>query len=147
MVLSFTTQIRIERPVELVFDFVADPERFPAWNAQVRSVRPTSAGPKDVGSTYAMERDLPAGPAANVLEIVDRSAPGTFAVRAASGPTRFVHRYRFVSAPDGTATVLRLDAEVDLGAFVTLSGSLAHRVALGGVESSLAVLKRLLETG
>ena len=147
MVLSFTTQIRIERPVELVFDFVADPERFPAWNAQVRSVRPTSAGRKDVGATYAMERDLPAGPAANVLEIVDRSAPGTFAVRAASGPTRFVHRYRFVPEPDGTATVLRLDAEVDLGAFVALSGSLAHRVALGGVESSLAALKRLLETG
>ena len=147
MVLSFTTQIRIERPVDLVFDFVADPERFPVWNAQVRSVRPTSAGRKDVGSTYAMERDLPAGPAANVLEILDRSAPGTFAVRAASGPTRFVHRYRFAPEPDGSATVLRLDAEVDLGAFVALSGSLAHRVALGGVESSLGALKRLLETG
>ena len=52
-----------------------------------------------------------------------------------------------MSEPDGTATVLRLDAEVDLGAFVALSGSLAHRVALGGVESSLAALKRVLETG
>ena len=145
--LSVTTQIRIERPVELVFDFVADPERFPAWNAQVRSVRPTSGAGKNVGATYAMERELPPGPAANVLEIVDRSAPGTFAVRAASGPTRFVHCYRFLPDPDGTATVLRLDAEVDLGAFAALSGSLAHRVALGGAESSLGALKRLLETG
>ena len=144
--LSITTQIRIGRPVELVFDFVADPEHLPAWNHQVRSVRRTSDAPKDVGATYAMERDLPAGPAANVLEVVDRRAPGTFALRATAGPTRFVHRYRFVPDPDdGTATVLRLDAEVDLGAFVALSGSLAHRVALGGVESSLAALKRLLE--
>jgi ligand-binding SRPBCC domain-containing protein len=147
MVLSFTTQIRIERPVELVFDFVADPEHLPAWNPQVRSVRPTSVTRKAVGATYAMERELPAGPTANVLEVVDRSAPGTFALRAASGPTRFVHRYRFVPDPDGTATVLRLDAEVDVGAFVALSGSLAHRVALGGVESNLRALKRVLEAG
>jgi uncharacterized protein YndB with AHSA1/START domain len=146
-VLSVTTQIRIERPVQLVFDFVADPEHLPAWNPQVRWVRPTSEARKDVGATYAMERALPAGPTANVLEVVDRSAPGTFALRAASGPIRFVHRYRFVPDQDGSATVLRLDAEVDLGAFVVLNGTLAHRVALGGVESSLAALKRLLERG
>ncbi len=146
-VLNVVSQIRIEQPAELVFEYVADPEHFPDWNAAVRSVRSTCGSRREVGATYAMVRQLPAGPAENVVEIVARAAPGTFAVRTASGPTRFVHHYRFVADPGANSTMIRLDAQVDLGAFVALSGSLAHRVALGGVENSLKALKRVLEPG
>jgi uncharacterized protein YndB with AHSA1/START domain len=145
VVLRFTTEIRIERPVELVFGYVADPERFPSWNPAVRSVRATSDGVAGIGSTYALVRDTASGPAANVLEVVDRAAPGTFAVRAASGPTPFVHRYRFAPAAQGGATIVQLDAEVDVGAFAALSGSLAQRVAVSAADSNLGTLKRLLE--
>ncbi len=41
--ISFETSVRIERPIEEVFDFVSDPTQFPRWNSAVQAVNGTSA--------------------------------------------------------------------------------------------------------
>jgi uncharacterized protein YndB with AHSA1/START domain len=72
--MEFETEVRIERTVDEVFDYVSDPRNFPRWNSAVQAVSVTS-GEGDSGSTYLMERELPGGGAQNELEILDRDRP------------------------------------------------------------------------
>jgi uncharacterized protein YndB with AHSA1/START domain len=142
---KFETSVRIERPVDEVFDYVSDPRNFPAWNSAVRSVRETAPGREGVGATFVMERDLPGGRAQNELEIVDWDRPAAFAIRTTSGPTPFRYRYRF--STEGAATLLELSAEVELSGIAGALGPLASRGVRRGVDSNFADLKRILEAG
>jgi len=141
--LNFETSVRIERPIEAVFDYVSDPTTFPRWNSAVQSVQETAAGADGVGATYRMERQLPNGPAENDLEVVEVNRPTLFVIRTTSGPTPFHYRYVF-SDEDG-GTLMQLAAEVELGGLAGALGPLASRVVKRGVDSNFADLKRILE--
>jgi uncharacterized protein YndB with AHSA1/START domain len=140
---NFETSVRIERPVDEVFDYVSDPRNFPAWNSAVRTVRETTPGTDGVGATYSMVRELPGGRAENDLEVLVLRRPTEFDIRATSGPTPFVYRYRF--ADEGGATLMELAAEVELGGIAGALGPLASRGVKRGVDSNFAELKRILE--
>jgi uncharacterized protein YndB with AHSA1/START domain len=142
-VITFETSVSIERPIEEVFAYVADPRNFPHWNSAVQTVRPTSPGSSGVGLTYAMERRLPTGHATNGLEIVAHEPPREFAVRTTSGPTPFLYRYRF--APENGGTVVQLDAQAELPGLAALVPQLARRGLRKGMDDNLATLKRILE--
>lgn len=143
--IDFHTRIVIERPIEEVFAYVAEPGNLPSWNSAVRAVEPTSPIPGCVGSTYSMDRQLPTGRATNRLEIVLRERPREFAIRATDGPTPFLYRYRFAAERDGTA--LELDGRVELPAAAGLISQLGRRALQHGVEDNLTTLKRILEDG
>ena len=140
--MKFETSVRIERPVEEVFDYVSDPTTFPRWNSAVQAVRPTSTE-GGVGATYTMVRELPGGRAENDLEVIGLENPKEFDIRTTSGPTPFVYRYRF--SGDGDGTLIELDAEVELGGIAGALGPVASRVVKRGVDSNFADLKRILE--
>jgi carbon monoxide dehydrogenase subunit G len=123
-VITFETSVRVERPIEDVFDFVSDPTRFPIWNSAVHAVHRTSGEAGRLGSTYSMERDLPIGQVENGLEVFAREHPSVFGIRTTSGPTPFVYRYRF--ACDGADTVVHLDASVELPGAAAVLGRLAR---------------------
>jgi uncharacterized protein YndB with AHSA1/START domain len=142
-VIAFETDVHINRPIQEVFAYVSDPLTFPCWNSAVQAVRSTSAAEPGVHSTYLMEREIPAGRAVNELEIVASEPPHQFAIRATAGPTPFLYRYRFSAEND--TTVMRLDAQVDLGHAAFL-GPLARRALRSGVDANLATLKTILET-
>lgn len=142
--ITFTTGVRIRRPIEDVFEYVSDPLNFPNWNSAVQAVRRTSGLADDVGSRYAMERRLPNGRAHNELEIVVHERPRDFAIRTTSGPTPFLYRYR-LAAEDGD-TVIHLDADVELAGIASLLAPLTSRAVKRGVDDNLAELKKILET-
>jgi uncharacterized protein YndB with AHSA1/START domain len=142
-VIAFETSVRIERPVEEVFAFVSDPLQFPRWNSAVQAVRETSGQQREVGSTYSMERQLPAGRVENELEIFTRVPPTEFGIRTTRGPTPFVYRYRFPS--ERGATLVHLDAEVELPRPAALLGPLAGRAVKRGVDANFTALKSTLE--
>jgi carbon monoxide dehydrogenase subunit G len=143
--MEFETSVRIERPPAEVFDYVADPTKFPRWNSAVQSVRETSPGQEGVGASYLMERDLPSGRAENELKVLERKPPTEFTIRTTSGPTPFLYRYRF--AEEGGGTIIQLAAEVELGGLAGTLGPLASRGVKRGVDSNFADLKRILEGG
>ena len=91
-----------------------------------------------------MERDLPGGRAENALEVVEVERPTLFVIRTTSGPTPFL--YRYVLEPEGSATLLALAAEVELGGLGGALGPLASRAVKRGVDSNFADLKRILES-
>jgi uncharacterized protein YndB with AHSA1/START domain len=143
--IAFHTSVRIARPIGELFAYVTDPLQLPRWNSAVRSVRSTSARAGEVGSTYAMQRELPSGRAENELEILELEQPTAFAIRTTSGPTPFAYRYRFIA--DGPATVIELDATVDLAGPAALLAPLAARAIKRGVDANLATLKHTQEAG
>jgi uncharacterized membrane protein len=140
-VIAFETDVRIDRPIEEVFNYVSDPLNFSRWNSAVQVVRKTSAGENGVGSTYSMERDLPGGRAVNELEVVANEQPRG----ATAGPTPFLYRYRFTA--ENGETIVKLDANVELPGAAALLPTLARRAVRKGVDDNLATLKQMLEAG
>ncbi len=141
--ITFDTSARIGRPIEDVFAFVSDPLQFPRWNSAVHTVHLTSGATGELGSTYSMGRELPAGRVENELEVFACSRPSEFGIRTTSGPTPFVYRYRFSS--ERGATVVRLDARMELPGIAAALGPLAARGVRRGVDANFAALKRTLE--
>ena len=141
--IAFETSVRVDRPIEEVFAFVSDPSLFPRWNSAVQAVDLISGSTGALGSTYAMQRELPSGQAENELEVFASEPPAEFGIRTTSGPTPFVYRYRFAS--EGADTVVRLDAGVELPGLAGALGPLAARAVKRGVDANFATLKRTLE--
>jgi len=144
-VINFETSVQIDRPVEDVFAFVADPLLFPRWNSAVKAANGTSGATGEVGSTYSMRRELPGGQVANDLEILGRVRPEEFVIRTTSGPTPFHYHYRF--APEGTGTVVHLEASVELPGVAGKLGPFAAGAVRRGVDANFGTLKRILEEG
>jgi Polyketide cyclase / dehydrase and lipid transport len=136
--ISIQTSIRIDRSADDVFALLSDPLRFPLWNSAVTGV---DGG----GTSYVMHRSLPTGPAENRLEIVECEAPTRFAIRTTSGPTPFLYRYSLTDAD--AATIVALDASVELDRAFGLLGPLAGRAVKRGIDDNLATLRAVLERG
>ena len=141
--ITFETSVRVECPIEEVFAFVSDPLLFPRWNSAVQAVDDTSGVTGEVGSTYSMRRELPAGQVENELEVLVHERPSEFVIRTTSGPTPFLYRYRFAS--DGAGTVVHLGASVQLPGVAGMLGPLAARAVRRGVDANFTVLQRTLE--
>jgi uncharacterized membrane protein len=134
------TDVHIQRPLDEVFRYVADPRNLPVWNSAVTDVRERVGTP---GSAYVLERDLPGGKAIDELEVIALEPGRELSLRTTSGPTPFVYRIHF-GRLDG-ATVITVDAEVALPRLAELAAPLARRVVKQGVDSNLATLKDVLE--
>jgi uncharacterized protein YndB with AHSA1/START domain len=141
--ITFETDVQIERSLEEVYAYISEPLNFPRWNSAVEVVRETSAREGGVGSTYVMERELPNGRAVNRLDVVASEAPHELAIRASAGPTPFLYRYRLASK--NGETIVKLDAEVELPGAASFIPQLARRAIKSGVDDNLATLKRILE--
>jgi carbon monoxide dehydrogenase subunit G len=136
--IEIQTSVHIARPADEAFALLSDPQRFPLWNSAVTAVEGS-------GTRYVMYRSLPTGPAENGLEVVEREAPTRFAVRTTSGPTPF--RYRYSLSEAGGATVVALDASVELDGPLALLGPLGGRAVRRGIDANLATLRDALERG
>ena len=141
-VISVQAEIRIERTINDVFTYVADPENLPAWNSAVTDVRPNPAT-GDRPSTFTLTRSLPTGVATNRLRIVAFEPPERFAIETTSGPTPFHYEFRFHE--DGGVTVITLAAQADVGPVGNLLGPLARRGLASGIHANLTALKRILD--
>lgn len=68
-------QILIHRPVDEVFDFVADERNEPRYNPQMRRVEQTSAGPIGVGTTFRVESTTRGQPVVMTIVYTDYERP------------------------------------------------------------------------
>lgn len=152
VMLRFNVNIVIEKPVEEVFGFVAMGENGSLWNSAVREVKKISEGPVNVGTKYAMIRQLPGGSVENVYEVVEYDENKKLSIKIISGPTPFLYRYSF--KPAGNATELSLEAEAEKEGLVEVLGTkarIAPEFVLAGfvkrgVEQNFQKLKSILES-
>ena len=140
--IAVSATIRIERAIDDVFAYVADPDHFADWNSAVTDVQPTSA-PGDNPPSFVMTRHLPTGVATNDFQVVAFEPPTRFVIETTSGPTPFHYEYRF--SEDDHATTIELDARADIGPLAPILGPFARRGLESGIRANLETLKNILE--
>jgi Polyketide cyclase / dehydrase and lipid transport len=138
-------EIVIGRPVEEVFDFVADERNEPRYNAQMRRAEKISDGPIGLGTQYRAEVVSGRQVVPMVIEFTGYERP-----RMLASMTRMSSmdiRYTLTFEPDSEGTRMRWVGDVEPKGFLRL---IAPLVAWTGRRQELRIwtgLKRLLEGG
>lgn len=125
MTVKFEKSVVISRPVEDVFDFMADPENDMKWQSGVLDSRKTSEGPKGVGTTEESEIQFLGRRIKSTLEVTQYEPNRKIQYKTTSGPIPFEAKYILNSLADGD-TKVTIDAEGDVGGFFKLAEPLGE---------------------
>ncbi len=137
--MRFENNVVIHRPVEEVFNFVADFENMPKWNYFVVDVEKTSAGPVGVGTTYHQIRQSDE----QDYTIIAFEPNQEIAMQVTSGADLSMH---FTFDSEGSGTRLTDTWEFNTGMNRLFEGIAQYRIK-AAVAANLGKLKELLETG
>lgn len=80
----------IDRPAEVVFDYVTDPSRFHEWQAGVLDGKMAKAGSPSVGDHCLTTRKIGFTKQSSTSELVHIDSPRTWGVRGIDGPIRAI---------------------------------------------------------
>jgi uncharacterized protein YndB with AHSA1/START domain len=135
--------IVIERPVEEVFDFVADERNEPRYNAQMRRAEQLSEGPIGLGTRFRAEVVSGGRPVSMVIEFTAFERPQRLASRTQIDSMDIEYSLTFEPVPAGTR--MRWSGEIEPHGMLKLMGPL---VGWMGRRQELRIwtgLKGLLE--
>jgi uncharacterized membrane protein len=135
--------VEINRPVEEVYKYVANPENLPQWTGTVIETRTETPGPLLEGSTFT-----------SVAKFLGRRIESPFEVTAHEFPR--LHSHKSTGGPLSTAWTLTFEevaggtrytqvAEGEPGGFFGLVGPLLERMGRRQLRTDLENLKDLLE--
>jgi uncharacterized membrane protein len=141
--LNFTNTVRVERPAHDVFAYLAEFENVPRWNYAIARTWKTSTGPVGVGSRYRQERTVPRR-AEESFEVVEFAPDSRLAIAGTLGS--FPARLTYMLQPDGDATTVVNDVELEVRGALRVVAPLAASKVRSSVAANLGVLKQLLES-
>ena len=133
----------INRPIEEVFAFVSDLDKFSQWALEIVEVKKTSKGPVGVGTTFSGVVQLLGRRIENTHEVTKYEPNKKLAFKTTSGPVSLEAETIFESVGGGTKVTIVAEAEP--GGFFRLAEPIFARVARRQYETNLATLKDLLE--
>ena len=143
----FTSRVEvlIARPLDEVFEFVADVRNRPSWDDSVDSEELTSPEPIGVGSTVRTELRSMGKDYVYTWEIVEHSPPERMRVESTSGPFPTTLEFQFAGAEGGT----RVNAVVTgrPAGMLRVFQPMIARTTQKNLDRGYARLKTLLETG
>ena len=145
MAVKVEHSVTIERPIEEVFAFTADPNNNPLWQSTTLETQTSSE--VDVGTTFNNVSKFLGRRIETTLEIVESDPPRRQCVRANSGPIPASGCYVFEPTDDGGSTRFTQTLEAEVGGFFKLAEPLVGRAARRQTEADMATLKDLLEAG
>ncbi len=135
--------IVIDRPVEVVFDYVADECNEPSYNPQMRVAEKISDGPIGVATQYRAEVVSGGRPVSMVIEFTAYERPRRLASRTTMSSMDIAYTLTFEPVPEGTR--MRWSGEIEPHGMLNLMGPL---VGWMGRRQELRIwtgLKDLLE--
>lgn len=143
-----SASILIHKPVEQVFDYVANVEKMDEWVIGVSEPRRTSPGDYDAGSTFTSKYAY--GGKTHVIdyETIEFDPPWRHAVRATRGPFPFEGAVDLEQTPGGTLVTNTIDAGPDGRAtriIFALAGPLLRRLMRKQLLRELEKLRERLE--
>ena len=141
--MRFENTVRIDRPVEDVFAFLADFENIPRWNYAIVETRQTSDGPVGVGATYLQVRSMPSR-SEETFEVTEFEPIRRLAIRGGFGPLEGTMTYEL--EPEDGRTRLTNSAQLEGRGLAKLAAPLASGRIAEAVSENLTTLKRLLES-
>ena len=136
--------VKISRPPDEVFSFVADPRNDEQWTPAVKETRKTSEGPLGAGATFE-----------SVFRLLGRRFEAPFEIAeyepnrkvvlgsATSGPLRLTGTRSVEAVPGGTRVTITVEGRS--GGFFGVADPVFARLAERPLKAYLANLKNLLE--
>ncbi len=143
--MRFELEILIERPVDVVLDFITDISSFTQWTGSAVEAVQTSEGPVGVGTTCRIVNRSMGKTMEHEFEVTEYDPGRRYAVSSTSGPFPMTMTYTVEQV--NQATRLRVVTEADPGGILALAGPLMGRMVRKQFESDHRNLKRLLESG
>jgi uncharacterized protein YndB with AHSA1/START domain len=136
--------VDIDRPVDEVFAFVADPANFPSWaGALVKESRQTSAGPVGVGTTFTQVNMLMGRRFVSEMRVVTHDPPYRYEYVTTAGPIRFAGHYTF--APTGSGTRFTSVDQSQISGWLRYLQPLLQPFAQHQIKVNLSKLKAVIE--
>ena len=136
-------EIVVARPVETVFDFVADERNEPLYNPQMLRAEMVSSGPIGAGTRYRAQMTSGQRNVEMTIEITAYDRPRRLASTTHMSSMDIRGEVTFVAVPGGTRMRWRWDLEPR--GVLRLLGPLLARAGRRQEEATWTSLKRLLE--
>jgi len=121
-VIHIKGDIVIDRPVEDVFDYVADECNEPSYNAQMRHAEKISDGPIGVGTQYRAEVVSRGRPVSMVIEFTEYERPRRLASKTTMSAMNIAYTLTF--EPVGEGTRMGWSGEIEPHGMLKLMGPL-----------------------
>jgi uncharacterized membrane protein len=137
--------VLISRPLDEVFEFVADVRNRPRWDDSVDSEELTSPEPIGVGSTVRTKLRSMGKDYEYTWEIVEHEPPRRMKVESTSGPFPTTLEFQFADRDGGTQVSASVTGR-PTGSMRLLQPMIA-RTTQKNLDRGYARLKTLLETG
>jgi uncharacterized membrane protein len=135
--------IVINRALEDVFAFFADPANDPRWRTSVKEM--SASGPVAQGTQIHQVISGPGGRGiAADLEITAYQPPEHYGFRTVAGPVRPTGEYHFAAAENGTSVTFALEANLTGLKKMVMSGQVQK--SMDGEMRALDVAKSILES-
>ena len=133
----------INRPVEEVFEFIANPENLSLWAGAVKESKLISEGPVGVGSTSTNVIELLGRRIESVNEVTEYELNSKIATKSTSGPMP-VESKQTLKAVEGGTEVTN-SAKLEGAGVFKLAEPIFARMVNRQVDMDFANLKDLLE--
>ena len=137
--------VAIARPIDEVFDFIADARNRPQWDEGVDSEELTSPEPIGVGSTVRTKMRSMGREYEIDWEIVEHQPPTRQRIASTSGPFPTTLTWELTDQGGSTEAAFTLTGEP--GGALWLIQPLIARGTQKNLDNAFPRLKRLLETG
>lgn len=140
------TEMVIDRPVEAVAAYAADPTNAPEWYANIESVTWQTTPPVRVGSKVDFVAHFLGRRLAYTYEIVELVPDSRLVMRTAQGPFPMETTYTWDAAGEA-ATRMSLRNRGEPSGFSKVAAPLMATAVRRANRKDLARLKRILESG
>lgn len=141
--MRFENTVRIDRPVEDIFEFLAEFENIPKWNYAIAETNQLSDGPVGVGTIYRQVRTQPSM-SEETFEVTEFEPSRRLAIRGGFGPLEGTMTYDL--EPDDGGTRLTNSADLEGHGLAKIAAPLASGRISEAVAANLSALKLLLES-
>ncbi|HET9872780.1 MAG TPA: SRPBCC family protein [Propionibacteriaceae bacterium] len=145
MTVDVSTEITIDRPLQQVASFAADPTNAPRWYVNIESAQPQTPAPLRVGSTVVFVAHFLGKRLRYTYEVTEYVPEQRLVMRTAEGPFPMETSYTWRPVGGGTSMTLRNRGEPR--GFSKLTAPLMGRAIRRANRADLAKLKALLEGG
>lgn len=134
--------ITVNRPLEEVFSYVADPQNIPHYQKDVVAIEAPDK-PAKVGARYTETRKFMGRDMQTTVELIAFEPNKGFSLKAIDGPVPFEADVTFERAGDGTKVTTKIKAEP--GGFFKLAEGMVAKQLKQSLQEDDARLKSVLE--
>lgn len=145
MAVDVITEILIDRPVDVVADYVGDPTNAPEWYVNIESVDWQTDPPVTVGSRMDFVARFLGRSLSYTYEVVDLDLPRRLVMRTSEGPFPMETSYEWTDAGGGRTT-MTLRNRGEPSGFTSVAAPMMAAAMRRANTKDLARLKRLLES-